>query len=458
MSESKTENNKSLKKLFNSLKQTTKSSREEFKKTPILELISTDPNSADYLYQTGSLSPEESRLYYKFKKDEADKILQDENEVFGYEEYEEYGKATKVHNNNESNAGVTRGSDEEEEEFNFGDLFGIDESDINDEADQDSEDTSSRPYKDNGQNIVEKATNKTAEANAETMNNYFQNERKQVTMQLLEDFDLLNKSEDNPDTASRKMFDSEVSGKISKMNVEEFVFFKNLCRTIHDEGDDGINSYYRLTDGALDYLSINRPSFVYNMPKDGSELKIMRKNESGNVSFVNEVDRSSYTVWKEATKIVPTAPIITNSRQNEKTERVFSRYSGMTLGQIKQLGSVLGSDKSQEYQDLVSQLENQKIAIEDQLDKSGIIHGHMHGNNYTVEYIPKSIFTDGKDYTDPNIINNLAPEEARSIIFDTGEYLKNTKDYYPCLRLIDWDRAKKVDKEKKTLKNIFLDK
>jgi plasmid stability protein len=231
---------------------------------------------------------------------------------------------------------------------------------------------------------------------------------------------------------------TKLEEKINAMDLPELMMVRFLAtNVIYLFGQKIVKS--GLTDALIDYLSIDRDSYSFDIPKTGSELKVFKNAKSGNISFINTINNDSFNTWEKASKLIPTAQII-NPREkgsDNTISQVVSRYSGLSINQLE----IISNQKlleNKEFQDFMVSIRNIKDQLIATLDINNIDHGHTHEANFTVEFIPKNLIT--TEHVDNNY-NNLPIEVIKQIEFNPAKYFENPNEYEVCVRLIDWDRA-----------------
>ncbi len=175
-------------------------------------------------------------------------------------------------------------------------------------------------------------------------------------------------------------------------------------------------------------------SWVASVHKSGSELRIFYKE--GLITFVNDIKSSAAEMWQQAVDLkISVAPILKSTQRGEGKTRVYSRYVGLSVREVK---DVIGG-KSPLWRIIV----RKRAEIMKSIHINEITHGHPHGGNFTVEFVRKDYLDQqGKDF---NV--NEVPCDPGVLSFNPVDYMKNPDEWEVVVRLIDWDsaRSKEVD-------------
>jgi hypothetical protein len=238
-----------------------------------------------------------------------------------------------------------------------------------------------------------------------------------------------------------------ITNRIQAMPLPEYMMFKQLGNHSYQNESEKFVFKSGLSDNMLDYLQIDKQSFVFDLHKSGSDLKIIKNAQTGNVTFINEILISSYGIWQQANQLVPVSQIA-RLREGSLPDhtQVISRYSGISHAQLFNIEDG-GLANSVQYQSLIREVKSQEESIKATLKSNLIEHGHPHIGNFTIEFLPKNLYE--PDTTSQQALSNansLETDQIKRIEFNPAVYLNNPGDYFVCVRLIDWDQARKLVK------------
>jgi len=147
----------------------------------------------------------------------------------------------------------------------------------------------------------------------------------------------------------------------------------------------------------------------------------------------NHISQDAYRVWQYVHDLgdVPIAPVF-RVKAAESKVIVLSRYCGLSISQYQEF---LSDDLDYFWSEVL----RQKKDILLKLEKRGIVHGHPHDANFTVEFLKREAYDEiqnqnTKKYAEPEITP------------DPELYFSNPDEWVIQVRLIDWDQGRLTQK------------
>jgi hypothetical protein len=186
----------------------------------------------------------------------------------------------------------------------------------------------------------------------------------------------------------------------------------------------------------------------FELIKTGTLLHLKLNKSDNRVKLINCLDDFSAGAWVRAMSVVPTAPVLGAFRRDKTRHgrddtshlnvRIYTRYCGRTIAQTKDQVlrmrvAHITRDQKNHLDFIELSIRKQRETILKKLFESGIVHGHLHTHNFTVEYILRDKMPE--PFT-PESANAIPGED---VIFSLAEALD--VGAVPIVRVIDFDQA-----------------
>jgi len=201
---------------------------------------------------------------------------------------------------------------------------------------------------------------------------------------------------------------------VSKLSFPEMLFFRIIA-----ERNGYLNQ--RMLNGITKFSR-----FALEVEKTHSRL-VVYKNFEKNILLVNEIPSVGAQTWQEVIdNNIPTAPIFKTRQLSETTTRVYSRFCGLAIRNIKMYD--LPPETKEE-------ILTQRNKIEADLTSKGISHGHIHDGNFVVELVKKDYFNKQGGWDNVND----TPFLKDNFSYDFNDKERNWNEWQIVVRIIDFD-------------------
>jgi len=243
-------------------------------------------------------------------------------------------------------------------------------------------------------------------------------------------------------------FKEEFDKLVENLEIEDIYFLRKF-----------IERYGLMSDEVVSLLTSPDHTQKLEIYKTGSKLEIFVGGKAHGI--IKRTQRTECNnVWENASKLSPytddpekrpiaVEPIFKRSNFSnlspEGKDAVYTRFCGLTIPRLRGVLNEIDSDGDwvlgERIDELDNILEHEKQRIRRTLLEAGIDHGHAHPENFTVEFIRKS-YVKGK-----NLNNNELVFEKDNVTFDPRNWIKNPGEWEVVVRIIDFDRAKRLESE-----------